>query len=61
MLRREELQDTCLRDGVRDYASMSDEALQELLYINRLLVRKNSGPPRRKSTNGKSNSIDDLD
>lgn len=60
-LMREELQDTCLKDGVRDYARLTDEVLQQLFYINRLMRRKNAGPPKAKKENGKSGGIDDLD
>jgi hypothetical protein len=61
MLRREALLDTCSKDGVRDFATLSDDALQEMFYINRLLRRKNSGPPKAKKPNGASAGIDDLD
>lgn len=61
MLRREELLDTCSRDGVRDFATLSDDALQEMFYINRLLRRKNSGPPKSKKPSGATAGIDDLD
>lgn len=65
MRRREELHDTCLKDGVRDYAKLSDDALEELFEINRLIRRKNSGPPKAKKTKGEngtaSGGIDDLD
>lgn len=60
-LRREELQDTCLKDGVRDYASLSDTALEELFYINRLMRRKNAGPPKAKTNGVKTGGIDDLE
>jgi hypothetical protein len=66
MRRREEIHDTVLKDGVRDYAALSDDSLEELFEINRLIRRKNSGPPKAKASkaNGKtaaSGGIDDLD
>lgn len=60
MLKREALLDTCTRDGVKDYASLSDDALQQIFYINRLIRRKNSGPPKAKKDKA-SAAIDDLD
>lgn len=61
MHRREELLDTCLKDGVRDYNAMSDDALNELFYVNRLLRRKNSGPPKKVKSERKTvASLDDL-
>lgn len=60
MLRREALLDTCSRDGVRVYATLSDDALQEMFYINRLLQRKNSGPPKAKAPKA-AGTVDDLD
>lgn len=60
-LKREQLQDTCLKDGVRDYASLSDAVLEELFEINRLMRRKNAGPPKpKKEATAKTGGIDDL-
>lgn len=61
MLRREELLDTCLKDGVRDYKAMTDAALEELFAVQRLLRRKNAGPPKKpKGTPKSGTSLDDL-
>lgn len=60
MLRREAIKDSCLFEGVHDYARMPDEALQELLLINRLLRRKNAGPPKAVKRSKADASIDDL-
>ena len=61
MLRREELLDTCLKDGVRDYKSMTDSSLEELFAVNRLLRRKNAGPPKKaKGAPKPGTSLDDL-
>lgn len=61
MLRREAILDTCSRDGVRDYASLSDEALSEMFEINRLLRKKNSGPPKARAPKASEASIDELE
>lgn len=47
LLRREQLLDTCAKDGVRDYNTLSDDALSELWELNRRIRQKNSGPPKR--------------
>ena len=56
-LRREILLDTCVENGVRIYAQLSDTALSELFAVNRLMRKKNSGPP--KKAKGPS-TLDDL-